>query len=395
MNFSVRFAPSLLVAAFLLGCGQDPTSVGTRLIPAAEKFSAHDTSIHSVSDTTYLVAPANGNGASVLAGRSSGVEARALLRFVSAIPESLTTVKVDSAVMTLTVNYSWNMVVPSGLFEILEVTTPWSGSTVTADSLRYLNFVPTKSSLIGGNDTISIGKTMAVLFDTSVVRKWIDISVDSTKPRFFSAAIMPIMPKSGQGDVGIWGFSPFGTASPPSLKIYYTKNGVQNLTELSTGEDTFLATRAPFQRSGFIETQGGVSVRSKINFDLRSVSGSTNKAIVNHADMELTLNNAQSVVGIGSPDSVLALAGADGVKPDSVSLAYYSFGYRKDPSQPTNSVYIFNVTAMVQQWIGSPTTNFGVVLHSATDASSVDNLKFYSSNDSAKGPKLVIKFTRK
>ncbi len=134
-------------------------------------------------------------------------------------------------------------------------------------------------------------------------------------------------------------------------------------------------------------------MRSKIKFNVASISDSIHKAIVNNATMELTL--AQSTIGLGSPDSLLALIGLDSALPDSVGLSYYAYGYRKDPSQTTNIVYTFSMTSMIQQWISSPSNNFGVVVRSATEPASVDNHLFYSSKDSTRAPKVFITYTKK
>jgi len=58
-------------------------------------------------------------------------------------------------------------------------------------------------------------------------------------------------------------------------------------------------------------------------------------------------------------------------------------------------VYIFTLTSMVQQWINTPSNNFGLELRPGNDASYLDTHIFYSSKDPAKGPKLFITYTKK
>jgi hypothetical protein len=393
MNFfSKLILLTLFLGCVIAGCSEDPASVGTKLIPGSEKFSAHDTSIIAIRDTTFKFAGPNGGGASMLVGNYSSVEARALLQFFTSIPDSLTTVHIDTVKLSLTVSYTWNMGATPAEFVIRKVTTPWSSTTVTVDSLARFHFAPTLSASITDKDTISIGRVVTALFDSSIIRQWINITADGSKPLFFSIALVP---KPGMTNTGIWGFYQFGTSTPPSLKILYSKNGVRDSIDLNSGSGTFLATKTPFLPSGFIETQAGISIRSKINFNLKPISDSISRAIVNNATMELTLDTSASRLGAGTPDSVLALIGGSDARPDSVSTAYFAFGYRKDASQTSNIVYTFNVTSMAQQWINNPSTYQGVVLRSIIDESSVDKLSFYSSKDLTRAPRLSVTYTKK
>ena len=393
MNFFLKSILLIVFIGFVIaGCSQDPASVGTKLIPGSEKFSAHDTSIIAIRDTTFKFAGVNGGGASVLVGNYSSVDASALLQFFTTIPDSLTTVHIDTVKLSLTVSYTWNTGTAPQEFIIREVTTPWSAGTVTVDSLATLNFAPTASNSFTNKDSIAAGAVVTALVDSSLVRKWINITEDTSKARFFSIALVT---KPGLTNTGIWGFWQFGTSTPPSLKVLYSKNGVRDSLEFISGSGTFLATKIPFAPSGYIETQGGISVRSKVNFNLKPISDSIGRAIVNNATMELTLNNQLSQIGAGSPDSVLAFIGGSDARPDSVSTAYFAIGYRKDAAQTTNSVYTFSVTSMAQQWINNPSTYQGIVIRSISDQSSVDRLLFYSSKDSTRAPKLFVTYTKK
>ncbi len=393
MNFFLKLILlTLFLGCAFVGCSQDPASVGAKLIPGSEKFSAHDTLIFAIRDTTFKFSSPNGGGVNVLVGNYSSVNAIALLQFFTTIPAFLDTVHIDTVKLALTVSYTWNMGTAPAEFVIREVPTPWSAATVTVDSLATLNFVPTLSTSITDKDSISTGKVVTALFDSLIVRKWINITKDTSKPQFFSIALVT---KPGMTNIGIWGFSQFGTSTPPSLKILFRySNGVRDSIDLNSGSGTFLATKIPFLPSGFIETQAGVSIRSKINFNLKPISDSISRAIVNNATMELTLDSAASQLGAGTPDSVLALIGGSDARPDSVSTAYFAFGYR-DASKTPGIVYTFSVTSMAQQWISNPSTFQGVVLQSLTDAYSVDKLSFYSSKDPTNAPKLRVIYTKK
>ena len=381
----------LFLVVSISGCSQSPTSVGNKLIPGSSKYSVHDTTIVAVSDTTFKFSQINGSSSSILVGNYSPVNATALLLFLATFPDSMATVQIDTAELTLSADYGWNVPFPPtpAQFEIKEVLSSWS-STVTVDSV--LSFGPTNSPLITitNQDTLSVGRTITTQFDTSLVRKWINIYTDTLLPRFFSIALVP---RTTNG--GIWGFSQFGSGSPPNLEIIYEKNGVKDSVSLNVGQGTFFATSNPLQLSAGIQTQGGISVYSIVKFNLKPVSDSINKVIVNNATLLLTLKNSQSTIGFGAADSVTAYLAESATQLDSVGATYFGYGYRKDTTQKTNSVYTFNITSMVQQWINTPSTNFGAELREVDATSTVNKHVFYSSKDSTYAPKLTITYTRK
>ena len=381
----------LFVVVSISGCSQSPTSVGNKLIPGSSKYSVHDTTIVAVSDTTFKFSQINGSSSSILVGNYSPVNATALLLFLATFPDSMATVQIDTAELTLSADYGWNVPFPPtpAQFEIKEVLSSWS-STVTVDSV--LSFGPTNSPLITitNQDTLSVGRTITTQFDTSLVRKWINIYTDTLLPRFFSIALVP---RTTNG--GIWGFSQFGSGSPPNLEIIYEKNGVKDSVSLNVGQGTFFATSNPLQLSAGIQTQGGISVYSIVKFNLKPVSDSINKVIVNNATLLLTLKNSQSTIGFGAADSVTAYLAGSATQLDSVGATYFGYGYRKDTTQKTNSVYTFNITSLIQQWINTPSTNFGAELREVDATSTVNKHVFYSSKDSTYAPKLTITYTRK
>ena len=386
----------LFVVVSISGCSQSPTSVGNKLIPGSSKYSVHDTTIVAVGDTTFKFSQINGSSSSILVGNYSSVNATALLLFLATFPDSMATVQIDTAELTLSADYGWNVPFPPtpAQFEIREVRSSWLASTVTVDSLNNLipNSASTNSALITvtNQDTLSVGTTITTQFDTSLVRKWINIYADTLLPRFFSIALAPRTTNSG-----IWGFSQFGSGSPPNLEIIYEKNGVKDSISLNVGQGTFFATSSPLQLSAGIQTQGGISVYSIVKFNLKPISDSINKVVVNNATLLLTLKNSQSTIGFGAADSVTAYLAGSATRLDSVGATYFGYGYRKDTTQKTNTVYTFNITSMVQQWINTPSTNFGAELREEDATSTVDKHVFYSSKDSTYAPKLTITYTRK
>ncbi|HTX19429.1 MAG TPA: DNRLRE domain-containing protein [Bacteroidota bacterium] len=395
-SFLKTIAITAAIAVILTGCSKEPSAVGIKLLPAGEKFSAHETTYAAFADTVFTGVALNGGGTNILVGNSATVECRALLRFDNTIPESLATVQIDSARLDLTVNYSWNIPIPapSATYDIEQVGTPWSSLTVTADSLSGLSISPTASIPISvtSQDSFNVGNILSGQVDTSLMRKWISISADTADtvtPRFFSIALVT---HPGFTNVGIWGFTGFGTSTPPSLTLIYEKNGVKDSVILNSGEGTFFALAKGPPAAAYLDVQGGLALRSKVRFSMKPVSDSVNKAIINNATMQLTLNRSASLLGVGSVDSVVAYFSGSETPPDSVIASYYAYGYRQDT---TSNIYVFNVTTMAQLWLNSPSNNFGVAVRSLGDNASVDYHAFYTVKDTAHTPRILVTYTKR
>ncbi len=388
-----------VLGVWFTGCSKEPTPVGIKLFPSGDKFAAHETTYSAIADTMFTRAAVNGNGYNALVGNQSSVDCKALIRFTVTIPESLTTVKIDTARLSLTVSYSWNTPspTPSATYDIKEVQTPWSASSVTIDSLNGLSLAATNSTpfAVTSQDTFRVGKILTAQIDTSLVRKWITIAADTADTltaRFFSLAVVT---HAGLTNTGIWGFTGFTTSTPPSLVVIYEKNGVTDSVTLNVGEATFLATGPPLPAANYLDIQGGISVRSRIRFSMKPVSDSANKAIINNATMKITLNNSAKILGLGSEDSVIAYFSGSNTPPDSVISSTYAYGYRQDTTSSANSVYVFSITAMAQLWLNSPSNNFGVMIKTINDDASVDRLEFYSVKDTVRAPKISVTYTKR
>jgi len=129
-----------------------------------------------------------------------------------------------------------------------------------------------------------------------------------------------------------------------------------------------------------------------VRFSMKPVSDSVNKAIINNATMQLTLNRSASLLGVGSVDSVVAYFSGSETPPDSVIASYYAYGYRQDT---TSNIYVFNVTTMAQLWLNSPSNNFGVAVRSLGDNASVDYHAFYTVKDTAHTPRILVTYTKR
>jgi hypothetical protein len=383
----------VMASSFIIaGCSKSPNETGIGLVPPGSFINIATDTLIASDDSIFSRADINGGGSYALVGKTSSVEATSLLNFSDAgMPDTLGSVKIYSALITLTVGYTWNLSNVPGRYVFQRVLSPWGPLTFTGDSANNLQISPLISAVL--SDTMLNGTTVNVPIDTNLARQWISASLDTTAPPFYGIAISS---QPGSANAGIWGFISASSSTPPLLTIMYEKNGVLDSLTFDAGASTFFAKGPLYTAMPAIETQGGISIRSKVEFVLKpKMSEST----INGATMELTLNNSASELGSGSPDSLVAYLGGSG-QPDSLNVAYYAYGYRKDTSQTQNSVYTFSspyLANIVQYWITGEHLNSGIVLHSLTDSYSVDRLVFYSSKDPviAHRPKLILIYTPK
>jgi hypothetical protein len=333
-----------IIVTGIYGCSDEPNSVGSKLLDSQGQFSIIDTTLAGISDTVFTRRIPNGFGDAIIFGNYQGVQAVGIMKFaVYEIPDSFSTVKVDTATLYLTVNYAWEPISQPIKVTVKKVLKAWTETGVTSDSLHSSDLAPTgKETTI---DTMAVGRTLTLSIDTTYISEWIRTKFDSTSPSFNGIAL--------EANNGIWGYTAFRAASSrtPILVIKFSKNGVRDSLKITTGDDTFFADGPISTPSPFIETQGGINIRSKVSFDLKSVPV---HATINRAVMELTMKTAASKIGIGTPDTVFAILGTDAADPNGCNLGVYANGYRKDKSDTVNVIYTFSTPYLlniVQHWV--------------------------------------------
>ena len=388
----------LTVILLLLGCAEKPKNVGGSLVDPNDVFTIADTVFMSTSDKTYRIPYAPGFGFVDLTGKlSNNDEAITLFNFIpGGNIDSLKDAEIDTVELSLYVNYRLQASAPIIEFDIKKIETSWSQGTFTYDSLSSLQ-VSADSTLGVFKDSMNYGQTVTAQINKSYIRRWADSFIDTANhDEYYGFTV-----QARTIPTGLIGFSPFNSSSGiyPRLLIKYTKNGVRDSVEVVTGEDTFSSKFAATPVLTPITVRAAFGIRSKINFD---VSALANKPTINRAAFELTLDTTASVFSGYSPDSVIALLGADSstvnaVGLDSSDATIYVYGYRKTVVENQSPVYSFNVTAIVQRWINGLRPNYGLTLRWIGEFSSAEKATFYSSTDAdtTKRPKLSITYSKK
>lgn len=379
---------ALLLAA---GCAEKPKAIGSSLIDPNDVFAISDTVIAAISDTAYRVPLNGGLSTSNLTGRISPTEELiSLYNFsdVGAI-DSLIGARIDTAELRLYVNYSMTPSTPPIRFGVYEVLQSWSQASFTTDSM--MSFSIGTVSALEFSDSMNIGADVKTSLDTNLVRRWINARTDTNAAPFYGFAVMA-PPGAVTGVIGFIPFSSFSSVGP-RLVIKYTKNDIHDSLVFTAGEDTYAARfSVPPVLSPF-EVRGAFGVRSKVRFDLSSLTG---KPIINNATMVITVDTANSVRSMYSPDSLIALLSLPGGGVDSSSTSFISIGTKKLDAA-AGQTYQFNITTIAQRWVNALASNEGLSLRWAYETNTSDRVLFHTTGDadSAKRPKIKITYSRK
>lgn len=389
MKKTLLFIP-FLIAIYLAGCADKPKSIGNSLLPPDDMFNFAETTFTAISDTVYKVPLLNGYSTSNLVGKlSTGEEFITLLDFYyTSIVDSLYGAQIDTAEIRMTVNYRMLPASPPISFNIYEVLQSFSEGTFTSDSLT--------SSIIGTvplgsfSDSMNYGQMVtARITDTSVIRRWADDYLDTSKPDFYGFAIRAV---TTTGVIGFTPFDPYSTVVP-TLVIKYTRNGYHDSLFFRYGQDTYAEMFSTPPVYSELEVRGGVGVRAKLKFNVGSFSS---RQIVNNATLSLTVDTTASIYSGYSRDTLLALLAIPGSNIDSSTTSYFAYGLKKTNAS-SFPVYEFSITQMAQRWINNLSTNDGLTLRWLAESNTSEKIILFplSDPDAAKRPKLKIIYAEK
>jgi hypothetical protein len=398
MKFPFSFLAlfTLLPFIFLAGCSDEPGYVGAGLLSPDGSLLVVDTTLFAASDTVYSTPFATGAGTNILVGTWNGYSAVALINFATTyLADSLGAARIDGARIRLTNSYSWNIGTGQHNYVVRPVRALWTESYVTRDSLNLI--WSTLDNKCGSfSSTFAIGDTTTIMLDTATARRWMVNRPDSTQFNGFllQDSLYSYAPSGPAVANGIIGFNAFNTSTPPHLIIDYTLGGISYEMDVSSGGDAFLATGAINNDPAFqpcLETQAGISIRSRIQFDLNSIPKG---AIINSAAFSISAKDRN--VGIGTPDSIIVFPSLSATNPDQMDESYYAFGGKTDTTGLTYSVSSPAFRGIVQRWTTGYANN-GLVIRSAADGYSIDRVLYYPASEAATAlrPQLRIIYTKK
>jgi hypothetical protein len=221
-------------------------------------------------------------------------------------------------------------------------------------------------------------------FDPALAGKWL-----STFAAGGTDNGIIIVPQNDSKIVGFYALTSATTVQIPYLTVVLSKPGVYSNDTLrfsSTADVSVVSGSIPQNQTENIYVQSSVELESRLQFDLSKIPL---HAIINYAELQLTIDTTQSVFGNPFTDQLLAYYITDSTRIDSSSTSQVVLSR-------SGSLYKGNITGYVQNWL-STKINEGIQIKADTYGTGLDLwvLKGSKASDPSKRPRLKIIYTNK
>lgn len=292
---ALLFLLAMLAAA---GCGDDPASVGSGLIPDKVSIKEYDSETDSVvkSSENFRRVVSLNSASYFLAGRADGITASSLIRFDFSIFPYKTDLKNDSLIIRsakvrLSPFYYYGDTSSQLPLEVYKVYNNWSSGTLTNDSIPDL-IVPRENLIVPGSQFTS-DSVYTFNLQNSIVKEWLYSASDTTG--FVNNGILIT---GAANATKIAGFRSFSTDENiiPSIELVLEKSGtyvdtviyflLEDIHVLEGGALSLPADRM-LVRSGFVDL-------SKLYFDISKLPAG---AIINKAVLTLHVDTLNTKTG--------------------------------------------------------------------------------------------------
>jgi hypothetical protein len=375
----------------LVSCSEDPSSIGS---PFVKRDLINLDSLDSFKDTfpqfsyTYKHIIPLGFSSNLLLGIKGNNVATMLLNFNIVVPDSIkadllkNALVISSATVQLYKSYNYGDSTAHLDYTVHSINTPWTSTGFTVDSLPNLLY---DAADVGSNRTASGDTLYQFNLSTDLTLKWLNIYANSQTP---DNGIV-VIPQSTGRIVGFYALTSTTTVNIPFLVVVLNKPGVyQNDTlKFSTVADLSVITGNPPQnQTENIFVQSSVELESRIQFNLSKVP---QHAIINYAELQLTIDTTQSVFGSTYSDQLTANFITDSTNIDSLSTSSVTLNR-------VGSLYTGNITSYIQNWL-STKINEGIRIRSGAYDTGLElwALKGSNASDPSKRPRLKIIYTNK
>ncbi len=390
IRFTVAAILNVMIMV-LIGCSDDPSSIGTDLLKddrlnILEKDSFTDTLRQS---SSYLkrVSPL-GASDRILLGRNANVESSVLLKFLLGLHDSIEadlledSINVLSAKVILTQTYFFGDSAAPFDFSAYSITSGWTAVTFTSDSLGLLIYDPQDVSF---NRNFVNNDSLEFNIDNQLVLNWLKAKADTN-----TADDMGIYIKSSDNTQKVLGFYSYNTSGNPFpvLEVIIEKSGTyqDTLSFIPYGAVSAVVGSFPAISSENILVQNSLEIQSKLWFDVSSIPST---AKINYAELTLTLDTLETIRGSAYTKSVMAFFLIDSLNNslDSMRLATLSVSGQQ---------YKGDITYYIQSWVNG-TNNQGLLIASTIFGEGVELLAFKGngSADASIRPRLKIVYTIK
>lgn len=390
-----RFASlSILAAVLFISCNQDPTSVGSKLIPGQDEvnFKQYDTyqanSPQKIS--FYPVSLKLGSAEKVLLGKNNYAEADLLYRFEIYLADSLLNyiksnqLSVTSAWMNMKPTYKLGDANLNYDFAAYQVRSYWNVIGFNKDSLKNLSYDNTNVL-----SSLSVTDTLVKFnLQPSVVQEWLKWKADSTSaPKNYGLFFKPSA--VCQRILGFDAYVPSVNNAIPYLYFILKKApSFVDTIKVSPFVDVHVLTGSLPSSATDMMLEGSLAVRGSLFFDLTSLP---KNIIVNKAMLELQRDSLNTVDGTPSTDSLFVFMFADSttkkLTKDSTVTTILS---------RSGKLYRGDISWIIQKWLNG-VNNQGLSVELNHEFISAARIALYGSNDpnALLRPRLKITFLQR
>ena len=390
---SIKILSAIALTFIILNfvsCSEDPSSIGSAFL---NRDLINLDSLDSFKDTfpqfsyTYKHIIPLGFSSTLLLGTKGDNTATMLLSFNIVVPDSVKTdllnnaVTVSSSTVQLYKNYNYGDSTAPIDYTVHSINTPWTSTGFTIDSLPGLQYdAADVSSNKSFTDTL-----YKFNLSNDLTLKWLNIYANSQTPDNGVAVI----PQNSSKIVGFYALTSATSVNIPYLVVVLNKPGVYSndtLTFSTTSDLSVISGNIPQNQTENIFVQSSTELESRIQFDLSKVPP---HAIINYAELELTIDTTISLFGSSYSDQLTAYYITDSTYIDSLSTSQVTLNR-------SGTLYTGNITSYVQNWL-STKINEGIQIRAGAYDTGLELWALKASNaaDPSKRPRLKIIYTNK
>lgn len=380
----------VLFSVHFISCSDTPSSVGEEfLLDDAISVKSFDSSIDSMNqNSSYFkeVIPL-GNSTRLLLGKYENTEASILLRFSFTLADSIKEdimaggVSIVAATMSLTNNYYFGDETAPIDFTVHKVNQFWTPLGFSADSLSNLNYDTDNKDISKiFSDTLT-----TVVLDTGLVQSWLLYASDATLGSNLGIYLKPT--DASQKVIGFEAFTVNGI-NYPSVQVIIEKPGlyVDTLTSSIFGDASIINDVLPIADPGNIIIESGLTVNSKIFFDLSVLPIG---AVINKAEIFLTEDTLKSKTGSDYSTILSAFFVLDSTN-DSIDASSSVL------LNGSGNIFSGDITNYARSWYFN-NNNQGIILKNFDRLNGLEKFVLYGSDyiDTMLRPRIKIIYTLK
>lgn len=314
----------LFTALIMFSCSDAPTSVGLDLLNSDFIKLVNTNSVEdSLSQYSYSFHKQRSLSSSsrLLIGKKDNLEASALIKFFVGLSDSLkqdiidNKINVSSAVMDLIKDYEFGDENEPFDFTVHKINSDWSSGFI-ADSLPNLSYDAEDVSIAKEiNDSVT-----SVTISNELIQSWLigtaDTSLHTNKGIY-------LKPDAGANKV--LGYTAFNTSlvDIPVITVVIEKPGVytDTLSLIAISDVSIVGGEPPSVSPENLTIQSGYVFNSKLVFDISKIP---NNAIINDAELVLTLDTTETITGSSYNRTIYAFFLVDSTNTDSLTSLFSS-----------------------------------------------------------------------